>query len=156
MGQAASLYIQYAALPWRREKGAVEILLITSLKTRRWIVPKGWPVDQLTPPQCAAHEALEEAGVAGDVALKSLGSYRYKKLRKSGEILPCVVHVYAMEVQTRDRTWAEKKARESCWCSVPEALARVADPGLRRLIVKFAKAQQAAQRRDTDPGGKPS
>lgn len=143
MGQAsATLHIQYAALPWRREKGAIEILLITSLNTRRWIVPKGWPVDKLTPPECAAHEALEEAGVAGNVAEKALGTYRYKKLRKSGEILPCVVHVYAMEVQSRSRTWVEKKARESRWCSVPDALERLKDTGLRRLIVKFAKRQR--------------
>ena len=143
MGQTStSRYIQYAALPWRREKGAIEILLVTSLKTRRWIVPKGWPVDKLTPPECAAHEALEEAGVAGDMAEKALGTYRYKKLRKSGEILPCLVYVYAMEVQSRGRTWIEKKARESRWCSVAEAVERVADPGLRRLIVKFARRQR--------------
>jgi len=146
LGQAAPLHIQYAALPWRREKGAIEILLITSLKTRRWIVPKGWPVDKLIPPECAAHEALEEAGVAGAMGEKALGTYRYKKLRKSGEILPCIVHVYALEVQSRGRTWVEKKARDSRWCTVAEAVARVADPGLRRLIVKFAKKDRARRR----------
>ena len=144
MGQSSGpRHIQYGALPWRREKGALEILLITSLTTRRWIVPKGWPVDKLSPGECAAHEALEEAGVAGEVADKALGVYRYKKLRKSGAILPCEVHVYAMKVQSRNRTWVEKKARESRWCSVPEALARVTDAGLRRLIVKFAKKKTA-------------
>ena len=36
---------QYAALPWRRDaNGGIEILLITSRETRRWVIPKGWRV----------------------------------------------------------------------------------------------------------------
>lgn len=133
-------HIQYAALPWRLEQGKIEILLITSLKTKRWIVPKGWPVEGLSPEDSAAHEALEEAGVMGPVAAVALGRYRYKKLRKTGEILPCEVHVYAMEVTDRKKTWREKRARESRWCSIAEAIAHIRETGLRRLIVKFAKS----------------
>lgn len=140
MGQR---HIQYAALPWRLEQGKLEILLITSLKTKRWIVPKGWPVEGLSAPDCAAHEALEEAGIEGPVAETPIGKYRYKKLRKTGEILPCEVHVYVMEVTGRKKTWREKRARQSQWCSVPEALAHVREAGLRRLIVKFAKTARA-------------
>jgi 8-oxo-dGTP pyrophosphatase MutT (NUDIX family) len=132
-------HTQYAALPWRLENGALQVLLITSLKTKRWIVPKGWPVEGLTPQDCAAHEALEEAGVMGPMADKALGRYRYKKLRKTGEILPCEVHVYPMRVTDRKKNWREKKARKSQWCSVAEALIHVRETGLRRLIVKFAR-----------------
>ena len=68
--------MQYAALPWRMNGGALEILLITTLKTHRWIVPKGWPVEALSPQACAAHEALEEAGVSGSISEKTIGSFR--------------------------------------------------------------------------------
>ena len=132
-------HIQYAALPWRLENGALQVLLITSLKTKRWIIPKGWPMPGFMPHDCAALEALEEAGVQGPVADKPLGRYRYKKLRKTGEILPCEVHVYPMRVTDRKKTWSEKKARKSQWCSIAEALTHVRETGLRRLIVKFAK-----------------
>ena len=44
---------QFAALPWRVANGSLEVLLITTLKTRRWIVPKGWPIDELAPHACA-------------------------------------------------------------------------------------------------------
>ena len=134
-------YIQYAALPWRIENGVLQVLLITSLKTKRWIVPKGWPVEGLSPEDSAAHEALEEAGVIGTMAQDRLGRYRYKKLRKTGEILPCEVHVYVMEVTERKKNWREKRARQSQWCSIQEAFEHVREAGLKRLLLKFAEAR---------------
>jgi 8-oxo-dGTP pyrophosphatase MutT (NUDIX family) len=141
MRRAASepLNTQYAALPWRPTDGAIEILLVTTLKTRQWIVPKGWPLAGCTPRESAASEALEEAGVVGEVATEAVGSFQYKKRRKTGEVTPCRVHVYPMRVVSQRRVWAEKRARETRWCSPEEALARVTDPGLRRLIARFAK-----------------
>jgi len=142
--------VQYAALPWRRAEGTVEILLVTTLNTGRWIVPKGWPLAGRTPSESAAHEALEEAGVLGEVAAEPLGSFHYKKRRKSGEIVPCNVHVFTMEVLRQRRRWAEKSAREVCWCSLEDALARVTERGLRRLIVKFARTSgERVKRCDT-------
>jgi 8-oxo-dGTP pyrophosphatase MutT (NUDIX family) len=132
--------IQYAALPWRRAEGALEILLITTRNTKNWIVPKGWPLVGHTPSECAAHEALEEAGVLGEMAEEALGSFHYNKRRKSGEVVVCKVHVFAMKVLQRRRNWPEKAAREVRWCPLDEALARVTEPSLRRLIAKFAKA----------------
>src|SRR5689334_19027712 len=97
--------VQYAALPWRRAKRGIEILLITTSNTRRWIVPKGWPVEGLDPAECAAQEALEEAGVLGEVAAEPLGYFRHSKERKSGEILLCTVYVFAMEVLRQRHSW---------------------------------------------------
>ena len=139
--------IQYAALPWRLTKGVVEILLITTRNTRRWIVPKGWPLAGHSPWECAAFEALEEAGVSGEIATDAIGTFRYRKQRKSGEFLSCEVHVFAMRVEKRRRTWPEKRARESCWCSLSEALERVSEAGLRRLLSKFAKSHQRSAKR---------
>jgi 8-oxo-dGTP pyrophosphatase MutT (NUDIX family) len=141
--------IQYAALPWRRTEGAVEILLITTRNTRSWIVPKGWPLVGLTPDESAAHEALEEAGVSGEVAKEALGSFHYNKRLKSGDIISCKVHVFSMEVAHQRRSWAEKAARDICWCSLDEALARVKEPSLKRLIAKFAKTSARPTRRCT-------
>jgi 8-oxo-dGTP pyrophosphatase MutT (NUDIX family) len=134
--------VQYAALPWRVNAGKLEILLITTLKTHRWIVPKGWPMEALSPRECAAREALEEAGVVGSVGEKSIGSFRYFKRRKDGDTVPCKVDVFALEVTQQRRTWAEKRAREFRWCAVEEALASVGEPGLRQVIADFAKSMQ--------------
>lgn len=116
----------------------LEILLITSLKTHRWIVPKGWPMEGKSPQDAAAQEAMEEAGITGNIAHAALGSFQYNKLRKNGETVSLKVDVFPMEVAHQRRSWAEKHRREKQWFSVEEALARVAEPGLRRLITKFA------------------
>ena|SRR5947207_10968552 len=137
--------VQYAALPWRRVHGELQILLVTTLNTRRWIVPKGWPIPGLAPCDCAAAEAAEEAGVRGDVQPAPLGSFQYEKRQKSGDTLQCKVEVFAMEVQRQRHNWPEKGTREVCWCSVEEALARVGEPGLRRLIARFGKATRAEE-----------
>lgn len=134
--------VQYAALPWRVNAGKLEILLITTLKTHRWIVPKGWPMEALSPRECAAREALEEAGVSGSISGKPIGSFRYLKRRKDGEVVPCKVDVFALEVTGQRRSWAEKGVRELRWCSIEDALASVGEPGLRQIIGGFAKSMQ--------------
>ena len=45
----------------------MRILLITSRGTRRWVIPKGWPMRGLKPQEAAAVEAAEEAGIVGEV-----------------------------------------------------------------------------------------
>ena len=68
---------QFAALPIRLDdSGGTEVMLITSRETRRWVIPKGWPMKGRTPGQAAMVEAFEEAGLEGDIAGKAkLGSY---------------------------------------------------------------------------------
>jgi len=134
--------LQYAALPWRRVNGKLQILLVTTLNTRRWIVPKGWPVAGLAPPDCAAHEAEEEAGVVGEVHPEPVGAFHYDKRRKAGDSLRCRVEVFSLHVSRQRRSWPEKAARQTRWCTPEEALARVTEPGLRRVIVRF---QQTAR-----------
>jgi 8-oxo-dGTP pyrophosphatase MutT (NUDIX family) len=143
--RTSNVRVQYGALPWRQTARGVEILLITTQTTRRWIIPKGWPVPGLRPSECAAHEVFEEAGVEGDISTRPLGSFRYEKRRKSGEAFSCKVEVFALEVMRQRRNWPERDSRDTRWCSVEEALQRVSDPGLAKLIVKFGKAADSAE-----------
>ena len=137
--------IQYAALPYRLVGGTPEILLVTSRRTRRWIVPKGWPIDGLQPPDCAAVEALEEAGVCGEICEVSVGHYRYVKHSKKGFSVPCSVEVFAMHVTQQRKSWAEKSERERRWHTVAAAAAAVEEPMLRLVILRFGE-QIAASR----------
>jgi 8-oxo-dGTP pyrophosphatase MutT (NUDIX family) len=102
-------------------------------------VPKGWPQARLSPSECAAREALEEAGVIGEVTATPLGTFQYAKRLKNGDFLSLHIKLFAMEVAEQRRSWMEKGVRETRWCSLDEALERVTEPGLRRLLVKFAK-----------------
>lgn len=142
--------LQYAALPWRRaQNGLVEILLITTRRTRRWIVPKGWPVPGLLPHQCAALEAFEEAGIEGEAAVRPIGSFPYDKHRKSGETVACTVLLFPLATTRQNSSWPEKGERETRWCSLEEAIGLVGDPGLSRLIRKLGKSLQRPERRRT-------
>src|SRR3974377_286625 len=89
--------IQYAALPYRgRTKSELQVMLVTSRGTRRWVIPKGWPKSGMPPHQTAAAEALEEGGVAGKVSKRHIGAYSYDKLLKNGTNTRCVVRVFAL------------------------------------------------------------
>jgi 8-oxo-dGTP pyrophosphatase MutT (NUDIX family) len=137
---------QYAALPYRMSGETVEILLVTSLTTRRWIIPKGWPMDGREPSSCAAVEALEEAGVSGEMEKIAVGHYRYFKQIKNGVGVPCKVDVFALKVTRERKTWAEKDGRQRRWCTVAEAAAAVDEPQLRLIIAKFGARMAARQR----------
>ena len=134
--------IQVAALCWRSSPH-LEILLVTSLRTRRWILPKGWPQDGLSLAQSAAAEALEEAGVTGDVAPEPIGRYHYLK-EKNGSALPCAVDVFSLCVTGEKALWAEQNARQKLWLPAERAAAKVAETGLRRILTSFARARKAA------------
>lgn len=130
---------QVAALCWRTTPQGPEVLLITSLNSRRWIVPKGWPEADLSPAENAAREAFEEAGVAGQIEPKSIGSFHYLKERKDGGGMPCKVDVFALHVIGQVEDWPEKGAREMLWLPPEEAAAKVSEPGLRSLLSGLRK-----------------
>ena len=42
--------LQYGALAYRKTKAnGTEFLLITTRETKRWVIPKGWPIKGLEP-----------------------------------------------------------------------------------------------------------
>jgi 8-oxo-dGTP pyrophosphatase MutT (NUDIX family) len=129
--------IQFAALPYRVTPEGLEVLLITTRRTRRWIVPKGWPIEGLEPAASAAQEALEEAGISGEVRKEPVGFFSYVKELRNNIAVPCKVEVFALKVTRQRRTWAEKEAREQRWFAIADAAKMVEEPGLKRLILKF-------------------
>jgi 8-oxo-dGTP pyrophosphatase MutT (NUDIX family) len=134
-----------AALCWRADP-TLEILLVTSLTTKRWIMPKGWPIDGFTLAQSAQREALEEAGVTGEIADQSLGSYHYLKEKKDGGGMPCCVEVFALRVTGQQNEWDEKGARDVKWLPPRQAMLRIAEPGLRLILDAFCKSTDATRR----------
>jgi 8-oxo-dGTP pyrophosphatase MutT (NUDIX family) len=129
---------QVAALPIRvLAGGKAQILLLTSRETRRWIIPKGWPMKGRKPWEAAAIEALEEAGVVGKPRKKPLGSYVYFK-RQATHFDVCRVDVFLLTFAKRLTIWREIDQRETRWVSLDEAAELVEEPGLVALIRKLA------------------
>jgi 8-oxo-dGTP pyrophosphatase MutT (NUDIX family) len=138
MSRKAAPRLQYAALPYRRRAdGGIEVLLITSRETRRWIIPKGWPAPGLTPPDSAKKEALEESGAVGRISERSIGFYHYTKLAV-GAAVPCKVEVFPLEVEEQLTSWLEEDQRQVQWFEVQEAGNAVQEPELSAIILGLA------------------
>ncbi|MCR8726637.1 NUDIX hydrolase [Frigidibacter sp. ROC022] len=129
---------QFAALCFRGKGSDTQVLLVTSRTTRRWIVPKGWPMAGLTPVEAAEREAWEEAGVKGKIAAACLGIYSYTKLLEDeGDDLPCVVALFPLKVDTVASRFPERRQRQRKWFSPKKAAERVDEPELAQLILNF-------------------
>ncbi len=135
---------QVAALPLRRtKKGALEILLVTSRTTGRWIIPKGWPSKRIKDYKAAAREARQEAGVSGKVKPKAIGRYSYVK-SELGEGAPIDVAVYLLSVRKQAKRWPEKHERRRAWFDVLDAAARITEPELQSLIGALHRLRKSA------------
>lgn len=134
--------VQYAALCYRRNKdGQLDILLLTSRDTGRWVIPKGWPMGSKPGYTVAEIEALQEAGIKGIVEHDPLGSFGYGKAMAEGLVLPCEVQVHALEVTGSVKNYKEKGERTLEWVSPQLAAERVAEPGLKKIILTFARRE---------------
>ncbi|NNG71935.1 NUDIX hydrolase [Rhizobium laguerreae] len=130
---------QYGALCFRyKEAGSeIEVLVITSRESRRWIIPKGWPIKGKRPHEAAAIEAWEEAGVRGKAKKKPVGSYTYLKELDDGNVTPCIVELFQIEVTAVSTDFKERGQRLFDWVSPSEAARRVREIELKSLLVNF-------------------
>src|SRR3954465_12354160 len=97
---------QIGALPFRfDDEGGLRVLLITSRESRRWVIPKGWPVRGLKPHRAAEREAYEEAGLEGRIGKSAIGTYAYEKRLSGGLAVPCEVSVFPLQVKAQRKRW---------------------------------------------------
>jgi 8-oxo-dGTP pyrophosphatase MutT (NUDIX family) len=135
---------QVGALPVRRgPDGTLHVLLVTTLQTHRWVIPKGWPWPGERDHASAAAEAQEEAGVVGEARPACIGSYTYEKRRPTGR-LPIRVAVYLLDVQEELDTWPECERRQRAWFTPSEAAEAVEEPELRQLLLQLTVPAQGA------------
>jgi 8-oxo-dGTP pyrophosphatase MutT (NUDIX family) len=132
-----SILHQAGVIAYRIHDGKVQVLLMTSRDTGRWIIPKGNINGSATPAKAAEKEAYEEAGVRGTITSSApLGIYTYFKTLASGETRTATVEVYLLRVKQRLKNWPEKGERKRSWVSTKEAIARVEEPGVVPLLLR--------------------
>ncbi|MFJ6328687.1 MULTISPECIES: NUDIX hydrolase [unclassified Rhizobium] len=117
--------------------GQIEVLLITTRETRRWTIPKGWPIKGLKPHAVAEREAWEEAGIKGKAKKKPCGYYTYLKRLADSRTIPAVVEVYALEVKEACNKFPEIGQRVLIWLPPVEAALQVPEPELKGLLASF-------------------
>lgn len=129
--------VQAAALPWRKTRTGVEVMLVTSRGTGRWILPKGWPEANESLSGTAAREAAEEAGIEGAIARTETGRYFYGKVQPTGLQWRCEVAVFPLEVDREAKKWPEMKKRTRRWYAPRDAAKLVDEPDLGEIIERF-------------------
>ncbi|MBB3992910.1 8-oxo-dGTP pyrophosphatase MutT (NUDIX family) [Sulfitobacter undariae] len=142
-GAKGSARTQFAGLCWRVRRGKVQILLITSRRRKRWIVPKGWPMEGKTPAECALTEAWEEAGVIGIASDACIGVYSYARVREGNDSLPCLAMLYPLQVKSLQNDFPEMRQRRRKWVSRKKAARMVDHIELKKLILGFTPPVQA-------------
>ncbi len=108
-------------------------MLVTSRETKRWVIPKGWPMRGKKNWAAAAQEAKEEAGIIGKTHKRSIGEFHYFK-RQAAQFDLCRVEVYLVDFEKHLDAFREKGQREICWLPLEEAAEAVQEPGLQALL----------------------
>ena len=121
-------------LPFVVVEDGILIALVTSRRRGRWILPKGWPIKDLSLPATAAQEALEEAGCLGQIAMAPCGSFKYEKATAKGYDVESTVEVYPLKVSYQCLDWRERRERNLEWVSLKQAAGLVDETELRRLL----------------------
>jgi 8-oxo-dGTP pyrophosphatase MutT (NUDIX family) len=95
--------IQSAVVPYRLIGNEIEVLLVTSIKKKKWIIPKGYVEYSLTPFESAKKEAFEEAGITDSNETVELGEF---VTDKNGNTK--IVRVFLMKVIEQWDDYPEK------------------------------------------------
>ncbi|MEH2420966.1 MAG: NUDIX hydrolase [Nostoc sp.] len=130
--KVSKVFNQSGVIPYRVNNGKVEILLITTRNFQHWVIPKGDIPNGMSPPDSAAKEAWEEAGVIGQVDANELGTYKYRKRGKSYQ-----VKMYLLPVDMLSEDYPEASQRKRQWVEVTKAIRRVKFNSLKRILKGF-------------------
>lgn len=125
--------------------GELEILLVTSRDTCRWILPKGNIEQKETAYQAAQREAFEEAGIEGKVHKKPIGFYSYLK---DGD-RQLLVSVHLLRVTKNAAEFKEVGQRHQAWFRPAVAATLVDEPELRELLSSLTAMEALASQDKT-------
>ena len=123
---------QSGVVPYRKINEGLEVLLITSLKRKKWIIPKGYIEFNLSAFESAKKEALEEAGIIGTNETFELGAFENPK-----SIGVCHVIVFAMEVIKILDDYPVKDKRKRKWFKLKDAASSVDMPSISSMILSL-------------------
>jgi 8-oxo-dGTP pyrophosphatase MutT (NUDIX family) len=124
-----NFYQQSGVIPYRAIDGKIEVLLITSIKCRSWVIPKGGICQGMSAADFAAKEAWEEAGVIGQVYTQKIGTFKYCKHGKQYRVT-----LFLLLVEMLCENWTESLHRERQWLDINQPIRLVKEVSLKRVM----------------------
>uniref|UniRef100_A0A1D1YAC2 Nudix hydrolase 17, mitochondrial n=1 Tax=Anthurium amnicola TaxID=1678845 RepID=A0A1D1YAC2_9ARAE len=122
---------------------ALEVLVISSQKGQDILFPKGgWESDESIK-DAARREAMEEAGVEGNVE-RVLGKWRYKSKTQDSYKLG---YMFPMNVTEELIHWPEMENRKRRWVTVAEARETCQQPWMKKALDTLVKRLSRSSRR---------
>lgn len=135
------------------KKNIPKVLMISSQSGAGLLFPKGgWENDE-TVEEAAVREAIEEAGVRGDLK-EFLGDYDFTSKGNQDDFCPegsCKASMFSLHVKEELCSWPEKSTRRREWLTIPEAKRRCRRPWMLKALGKFSEHYYDA---DSDDDGK--
>ncbi|KDP40551.1 hypothetical protein JCGZ_24550 [Jatropha curcas] len=117
----------------------VEVLMINSTSGPGFLFPKGgWENDE-TVEEAAVREAIEEAGVRGDL-MDFIGNYHFKSKTLQDECCPeglCKASMFALLVKEELESWPEQSTRTRSWLTISEAVANCRHKWMEEALNQF-------------------
>jgi 8-oxo-dGTP pyrophosphatase MutT (NUDIX family) len=131
-----SIQRKSAVIPFRFKNDVLQLLLITPKskdgKSGKWMIPKGTIKAEIRPAESARIEALEEAGVLGEILRRPKGIFRFET--KKGSVQQ--VQTYFLKVTYTMKDWEEKNQRHRKWIAMENIHTYIDDPNLMEIIEK--------------------
>ncbi len=122
------------ALIWKREHDRFEVLLVTTRKSGRWVLPKGNIHPGETVAEAARREAYEEAGALLKAEVLDFGNVRMNKREGTSGNRLVDVAVHAFEIGTLVGQWPEAQQRTRMWVRPSVGADMVDDPEIRTML----------------------
>ena len=122
-------------IPFQIIDGNITVLMVTSIRTQRWILPKGNLKSNESHKKGCLREAFEEAGIDGKI-LKDfpMTMVMPDKAEANGE-MPVVF--YPMLVKNQAETWPEQDRRQRKWMGLDAALAEIPSKDVLNVLHHF-------------------
>ncbi|OAY53371.1 nudix hydrolase 16, mitochondrial isoform X1 [Manihot esculenta] len=118
----------------------VEVLMINSTSGPGLLFPKGgWENDE-TVEEAAAREAIEEAGVRGDL-MDFIGNYHFKSKTLQDECCPeglCKASMFALFVKEELQSWPEQSTRTRSWLTISQAVENCRHKWMEEALKQFS------------------
>lgn len=130
MSDPLATIVQAGVIPFRPATGGwLEILLIRRPDKTQWGIPKGMIKSGQTLREAAEQEAIEEAGAAGEMSPRPIGTYSYGKRGTSR-----LVHVFLLRAIQTLEDYPERSIRLRCWFPIDQCAPIVRHAGVATLI----------------------